>query len=105
MVAFLVNFSIIAITYSVIAQSVERLAVNEDVPGSSPGHGARNSYAPDINNIGGLLFLSVTRARKTEAVYKTILSLSKESACRRVGVASTYERSELVTRDRALAIN
>lgn len=41
MVAFLAYFSIMAITHSVIAQSVERLAVNEDVPGSSPGHGAK----------------------------------------------------------------
>ena len=57
MVAFLVNFSIIAITYSVIAQSVERLAVNEDVPGSSPGHGARNSYAPDMK-ISGVYYFS-----------------------------------------------
>ncbi|KKT81686.1 MAG: hypothetical protein UW78_C0006G0051 [Candidatus Azambacteria bacterium GW2011_GWA1_44_9] len=46
MVAFLVNFSIIPITYSVIAQSVERLAVNEDVPGSSPGHGAKTVMPP-----------------------------------------------------------
>ena len=34
--------------------------------------------------------------RKTEPVYKT----SVVSACRRVGVASSYERSELETRDR-----
>ncbi len=28
-------------SYSAVAQPVERLAVNEDVPGSIPGRGAR----------------------------------------------------------------
>ena len=31
--------------YSAIAQLVERLAVNEDVPGSSPGRGAKTQVS------------------------------------------------------------
>jgi hypothetical protein len=41
-------------------------------------------------------FLAQERIRRTEPVY----SLERSEDCRRVGVASTYERSELVTRDR-----
>jgi hypothetical protein len=58
-----VVFSGIIITHSAIAQSVERLAVNEDVPGSSPGRGASK-----INDrpCAGLLFVDLLLATRGE---------------------------------------
>ncbi len=35
------NLFLLSFQYSAIAQSVERFPVKEDVPGSSPGRGAR----------------------------------------------------------------
>ena len=48
------------LSHSAIAQLVERLAVNEDVPGSSPGRGADES--------GDVYSLSISKSKQTEFI-------------------------------------
>lgn len=54
--------------HSAIAQSVERLPVKEDVPGSSPGRGASENKIPDCSGFLFCALYQTTRARNTGAI-------------------------------------
>ena len=71
--------------HSAVAQLVERLAVNEDVPGSNPGRGARHSWTP--KHVFGVLLLSLRRQGSNGlAVY------GHRSGCRQSGAQDFVER-------------